>query len=63
MRTVWHLFRLRIDAQIINANELVEKIINDFKNTNKNTNTNVEKINSYGKDILEKTIKELKELI
>ena len=44
-------------------NELVEKIINDFKNTNKNTNTNVEKINSYGKDILEKTIKELKELI
>ncbi len=57
------LKQIDIATQIANANELVEKIINDFKNTNKNTNTNVEKINSYGKDILEKTIKELKELI
>ena len=57
------LKQIDIALELNNPSELAEKIIKDFRNTNKDTNKNTEKINSYGKDILEKTIKELKELI
>ena len=57
------LNKINITKQVNNTEELTKHIIQDFK-TVKNINTNnVEKINAFGKDILNKTMKELIKLI
>ena len=54
---------MKFSENILNENDLAEKLIQDLKITNKSNDLPVENLNILGKKILEDTFKEIKRII
>ena len=57
------LNKMKFSENILNENDLAEKLIQDLKITNKSNDLPVENLNILGKKILEDTFKEIKRII